>query len=72
MNKKTPKLVQIHNHYSIFRDADSIIEGEITVEEQTKALKRFIRWHERQAHLGRQMLAGVEKPVEEPVEQTSA
>lgn len=61
---KTPKLVQIHAHYSIFRDVDSPIEGEITVEEQTKALRRFVRWHERQAHVGRQMLAEIEKPLE--------
>lgn len=53
--KNRQQIASIRNHFNIFRSEDSEHEGEVTVDEQLKAMERFIRWHTRQVEVGRKL-----------------
>jgi len=57
--KKAPRIpvASIHSHFNIFRNIHEQKTGDVTIEEQVTALARFVRWHERQVEVGKQLLA---------------
>lgn len=63
MKKQVP-VVSAHSHFNIFRNPHDAHEGDITVEEQIKAVDRFIRWHKRQVEVGNKMMAQLVKHVQ--------
>lgn len=54
------------SHFNIFRDINEPREGEVTIEEQVKAIERFVRWHERQVSVGRTLLSRIKMHRPEP------
>jgi hypothetical protein len=57
VSKKTFKMpvAVVHAHFSIH--GTETADGEIAVDESVEAIRRFIRWHERQVGIGRTLLA---------------
>lgn len=53
-------VASIHNHFNLFRNIHDAHDGEVTIEEQIKAMERFVRWHERQVVVGKRLLARLE------------
>jgi hypothetical protein len=60
MSKKQERVASIHTHFNLFRNIHDPQEGDVTLQEQIKAMTRFVRWHERQVHVGKQLLARLE------------
>lgn len=59
-DKKWKPVASIHTHFNIFRDVHEAKTGDVTLDEQFKAMERFIRWHERQVRVGKQLLGRLE------------
>lgn len=59
MSKKTKHevIASIHAHFNVFREAGEVQAGPVTPDEQVRALERFVRWHERQVVIGKELLA---------------
>lgn len=57
---KQQSLASIHVHFNIARDA-GVPDGPIQPGESLQAIERFVRWHERQAALGRELLVSLQK-----------
>lgn len=55
--KDRKQVAAIHTHFNIYRDIHDAYEGEVTVDEQLKAMERFIRWHKRQVEVGQKLYA---------------
>jgi hypothetical protein len=54
--KKWKPVASVHTHFNIFRDVHDPKTGDVTIDEQIKAMERFVRWHERQVWVGQQLL----------------
>lgn len=48
------------------QSTDNVADGPITTGEQVAAIERFVRWHERQVALGRELLAKVQREAVAP------
>lgn len=55
-NDNSIPIVSMHSHFNMFRNPHDAKEGPITLGEQIKAVKRFVRWHARQVQVGQEML----------------
>lgn len=53
---KEKLVAQIHSHFNLFRNIHDVHIGPVTLDEQIKALERFVRWHERQVQVGSALL----------------
>lgn len=54
-------VASIHNHVNLYRDPKDPNTGPVTRNEQIHAIERFIRWHERQVAIGRELLAQLQR-----------
>ena len=52
---KPKNLASIHT--AIIIQQTEPVSGDVTLDEQVKAVQRFIRWHERQSRVGKELLA---------------
>lgn len=57
--KKVP-VASIHTSFHIFRDIHEAHTGDVTLEEQIKAMTRHVRWHQRQVEVGQTLLKQLE------------
>jgi hypothetical protein len=65
-----PTVAVVHAHFGINTKQAPALSGEFTRDEQVKAIERFVKWHERQAAIGRDLMRRLLKesataPVEE-------
>jgi hypothetical protein len=65
MSKNRTPIASIHAHFNILSEKDPVNDGPVTDEEKIKALERFVRWHERQAAVGKELIARFKKPITE-------
>lgn len=54
--KKYVPVAAIHTHFNLFRNVHEAHDGPVTIEEQLRAIVRFVRWHERQVVVGKELL----------------
>lgn len=62
-----PRAAQIHAHFTIYGTPQDVPDGDITSEEQKKAIERFIKWHRRQLQLGEALLKQLAPPAAVPI-----
>lgn len=55
MPKRIP-VASIHTSFNINRNPHEAHEGDVTLDEQIKAMTRFVRWHKRQVEVGELLL----------------
>lgn len=57
MMAKPISVASIHTSFNINRNPNEAHTGDVTLNEQIKAMTRFVRWHERQVEVGRKLLS---------------
>lgn len=53
---RNPPVASIHTSFNINRNIHEAHTGPITLQEQIKAMERFVRWHTRALEVGKQLL----------------